>query len=197
MGVNKLNLKRAALSFQGLLDVEYRIIVGRKGKKTEFLIEFKKENFFHLVGLQKLNDIVYPTENKERIFDLIIEDQITEDFISRSNKFQTINSERIIPFNNIEKIMDSNNLVFKFNRSHNNWTNMKCKFILENLENENNPIYVFIDGEYELNEKMFCRSFFIKTNRDYTAGNTKTTLLYKEKINKETGKSIIQFDKLK
>lgn len=195
-GVNKLSLKKAALSFKELLNIEYRIIVGRKGIKTEFVIEFRKENFFHLAGLQKLTDIIYPTENKERIFDLIIEDQITEDFISKSSKFQTINSERIIPFNNIEKIMDSNNLVFKFNRSHNNWTSMECKFILENLENDD-PIYVFVDGNYELKEKMFCRSFFIKTQKDFTKGNTKMTLLYKEKINKKTGESTVQFNKLK
>lgn len=73
---------------------------------------------------------------------------------------------------------------------------MECKFILENLENDKS-IYVFIDGEYELNEKMFCRSFFIKTNKDFTNKNTKMILLYKEKINKETGESTIQFNKLK
>lgn len=103
-GVNKLNLKVAALSFKKLLNIEYKIIVGKKGRLTEFLIEFKKENFFHLTGLQKLDDIIYPTENKEKIFDLIIEGQITEDFISKSSKFQKINSERIIPFINIEQI---------------------------------------------------------------------------------------------
>ena len=194
-GVNKLSLKSAALSFNNLLDIEYKIIVGRKGIITEIIVEFRKENFFHLVGLQKLNDINYPTENKEKVFDLIIEDKITEDFISKSRKYEVANIERITPFVKIEEIMDSNNLVFKFNRSQSNWTSMDCKFILENIDNEES-IYIFIDGNYELKQKMFCRSFFLKTQKDFTRGNTKMALLYKEKINKKTGISIIQFNKL-
>lgn len=163
-GVNKLSLKSAALSFNNLLDIEYKIIVGRKGIITEIIVEFRKENFFHLVGLQKLNDINYPTENKEKVFDLIIEDKITEDFISKSSKYEVANIERITPFIKIEEIMDSNNLVFKFNRSQSNWTSMDCKFILENIDNEES-IYIFIDGNYELKQKMFCRSFFLKTQK--------------------------------
>lgn len=191
-----MNLKKAALSFKELLDIEYRIVIGRRGITTELIIEFRKENFFHLIGLQKLEDINYPTENKEKLFDLIITDYLTDDFISKSNKYETINLERIIPLIRIEEIMDSNNLVFKFNRSQSNWTNMDCKFILENIDN-NRSTYIFIDGNYELKENMFCRSFFIKTQKDFTKGNTKMALLFKEKINKKTGESIIQFNKLK
>ncbi|MBU5424893.1 hypothetical protein KQI41_00605 [Tissierella pigra] len=181
-----MSLKSAALSFKNLLDIEYKIVVGRKGITTELIIEFKKENFFHLVGLQKLNDINYPSENKEKVFDLIIENQITESFISKSSKYEVTNIERITPFVKIEEIMDSNNLVFKFNRSQSNWTSVECKFILENIDS-GGSIYIFIDGNYELKEKMFCRSFFLKTQKDFTNGNTKMVLLYKEKINKKTG----------
>ena len=42
----------------------------------------------------------------------------------------------------------------------------------------------------------FRRSFFPKGDKDYTAGQAKYTLLYKKKINKITGESEIQYDKL-
>lgn len=190
-----MNLKKAALVFQELLDIEYKIIVGRKGKTTEFTIGFSKEHFFHLVGLHKLNDLNFPTKNKERLFDLIIDDEITEDFILKSSKANPIISERIEPFIDIVNIIDDNNLVFKFNRSRNNWTNMRCKFILENIE-QDKTVYVFIDNDKK-NDKMFCRSFFLKTRNDFTTGSTKMALLYKEKINNRTKESTIQVDKLK
>ena len=60
-----------------------------------------------------------------------------------------------------------------------------------------NPIYIFIDSDSKGDEQLFCRSFFTKTNRDYTAGNTKMAMLYKEKRNKLTGEVLVQFDKLR
>ena len=55
--------------------------------------------------------------------------------------------------------------------------------------------YLFIEKR-NYSEKQFCKSFIQESNIDYTYGQTKMTLLYKEKINKITGKSEIQYDKL-
>lgn len=58
-----------------------------------------------------------------------------------------------------------------------------------------------IDTQYEIiigrkGQIHFRRSFFPKGDKDYTAGQAKYTLLYKKKINKITGESEIQYDKL-
>ena len=55
--------------------------------------------------------------------------------------------------------------------------------------------YLFIEKR-NYSEKQYCKSFIQENNIDYTYGQTKMTLLYKEKINKITGESEIQYDKL-
>lgn len=40
-------------AFEKLLDIQYRIIIGRKGKTTELYIRFSKHDFHHLMGLGK------------------------------------------------------------------------------------------------------------------------------------------------
>lgn len=46
------DLKAAAMCFNNLLNTKYRIILGKRGRLTEFNITFQKEDFFHLIGLQ-------------------------------------------------------------------------------------------------------------------------------------------------
>lgn len=45
-------------------------------------------------------------------------------------------------------------------------------------------------------DNYYCKSLFFKDNNDYTKGQTKYTLLYKEKINLKTGEVQIQYDRL-
>lgn len=42
------DLKAAALTFQSLLNIKYKIILGKKGRLTEFCIGFEKTDFFIL-----------------------------------------------------------------------------------------------------------------------------------------------------
>lgn len=92
----------------------------------------------------------------------------------------------------IEQILDSNNLAFKFNKARNSWSLIDCKYIFENLDYDKS-LYVFIDNRTE-NDSNYCRSFFPREDSDYTKGQTKMTLIYKEKINLTLNESIIQLD---
>lgn len=192
---------KAAIAFESLFNIEYKIITGRKGKTTEFTIGFRKSDFFHLVGLQKLKDIDFPTKSKEKLFDLIITGKINDSFISKSKYYKSDDNnnyigvkERLSYFCNIDKIMDSNNIIFKYNANRNRWSEIKAEFVLENKDYKK-IVYVFIDKDTTDN-KRFCRSFFPKGKVDFTAMNTKLTLLYKEKIDKTKRESIIQLDKI-
>ena len=63
-------LKEAAVSFEKLLDTEYKIIVGRKNKLENINIKFDKTHFVHLSGLHKLKDLSdIRTVDREKIFD--------------------------------------------------------------------------------------------------------------------------------
>ena len=61
-------LYNAAVEYQRLQNVVYKIIVGRKGKSYTLQLHFPPESFFHLTGLQHLTDITFPSTNKERIY---------------------------------------------------------------------------------------------------------------------------------
>ena len=48
------HLYACAKAFEHLLDFQYHIIIGRKGKSVELNILFDSTEFHHLIGLHKL-----------------------------------------------------------------------------------------------------------------------------------------------
>lgn len=71
-------------AFEKLLDIQYRIIVGRKGKATELCTGFSKLDFHHLMGLGKLKDLRIATHNRGIVFDEILSGKTTYETISKS-----------------------------------------------------------------------------------------------------------------
>lgn len=49
----------AAIIYEKLKDIVYKIVVGRKGKSYSIMLHFPPESFFHLAGLQHLTDITF------------------------------------------------------------------------------------------------------------------------------------------
>lgn len=195
-------LKACAISFQNLLSIQYKIMLGRKGKETELILTFDKKDFHHLVGLKKLEDMPNLKRDRAVIFDEILQGIITYDMISKSSFFEKDEEKnqfgirnRIDYFIHIEKILDSNNLSFKYNKNKNAWSLIDGEYIFKNLDFDK-EVFVFIDQRKD-DKSKFCRSFFPKENRDYTKDQIKMALIYKEKINLTLGESIIQLDKRK
>lgn len=187
------NLKSAALVFNGLLAVKYKIILGKRGNLTEFSIGFEKEDFFHLIGLQYLRDIPQLKKNRGIIFDKIISGEITESLISKSSFYEDIR-QRIIDFIAFEELLDSNELVFKYARNRATFSNILAEYLLKTRYNCRTS-YIFLDRSNDRSDK-FCRSFFFNENNNYTLNQIAMTLLYKEKV-LANGESIIQLDKIK
>lgn len=113
--------------------------------------------------------------------------------ILQSRYFNDIQN-RLQSFVNIEKLIDSNQLIFKYNTHNNSLSVIQAEYLLS-TPYCNNDIYIFLDKNKNTGN-YFCRSFFPKDKKDYTIGQTSYTLLYKEKINTVTGKAEVQFDKL-
>ena len=65
-------LQKCAKAFEKLLETQYRIIIGRKGKTVELVIGFSKLDFHHLMGLGKLKDLRIAKQNRGSVFDEII-----------------------------------------------------------------------------------------------------------------------------
>lgn len=175
------NIFNAAIKYQKLLDCQYNFIVGCKGKEYPISLTFSNDEFHHLAGLQYLNDIRYIRRtSRAEIFINIIQGSINDDYLSKSSNYSDI-LQRLDDITDLEKFLDSNKTIFKFNRSANPHSMINADFILKNNENKINT-YFFIqrksDGTY------FGKSIFSRKEKeyDYTQGHTQCTLLFKEKI---------------
>ena len=92
-------------------------------------------------------------------------------------------------------MLDSNDTVFKCNtKKMSEFSRIVADFELKNIYEEL-IFYLFIEKRNR-SEKLYCKSFIQESNIDYTYGQTKMTLLYKEKINKKTNERVVQYDKL-
>jgi len=178
--------------FNRLLNIQYNIILGKKGKTTPLHIFFSKQHFHHLIGLQRLKDLPQLNKDREIIFNRIINNEITYIQIKKSESFNEIR-KRFESFIMIERALDNNGLFFKFNQNLYYKTKMEAEYIIESMINDE-ILYICIDCNNE--NKYFIRSFFPKDDIDYTLGHSKHTLLYKEKIFVDTQEKIVQYDKL-
>lgn len=187
-------LQERAFAFKRLLDYECKIVLGRKGKKTELVLSFEKSDFPHLIGLHKFTDVLNGNIATGKLFDECLSGKLIYDTISKSEFFpKYIN--RFEYFNQLEKMLDSNDTVFKCNTNRmSSFSRIIADFELKNVYEEL-VFYLFIEKRYK-SDKQYCKSFIQESNIDYTYGQTKMTLLFKEKINTKTGESIVQYDRL-
>lgn len=188
-------LKKCALGFDELLKCKYHFILGRKGKIKEFTISFDKSDFHHLAGLHKLKDNAKIQYGKRAdIFDSILTGDITLEQIQKSEFYKQMEN-RLEPLCHLEEFLDNNDLIFRYNEKVNQYSVIKADYLLEN-QFEGQSVYLFLGArEKEENEQM-CRTFFPKQEVDYSIGQAKYTLLKKEKINIESGKVRIQYNRL-
>ena len=187
-------LQERAIAFRQLMNYQYVIKLGRKGQIYSFVIDFQKQDFFHLIGLQKLIDLRFLKRSAEYIFNSCLKGKLTYSMLEKSEYFDEL-GYRFEYFHLLEKILDDNELVFKCNiNSMRVYSNIKADYMLQNFRND---LIFYIFTEKRTNaDTQFCKSFFENSEKDYSKGQTKMTLLYKEKINKITGESEIQYDKL-
>ena len=180
-------------TFEKLLDIQYHIIIGRKGKTTKLCISFSKLDFHHLMGLGKLKDLRIATRNRGIVFDEILSGKITYETISKSHYLHLIEN-RFRPLAHIETLFDDNRLVFRYNMKANQFSVIDADYLLS-TPYAKNDIYILLAKQKETG-RYFCRSFFPKEQKDYTKGQAIYTMLYKEKIFLSTGLNQIQYNRL-
>lgn len=185
-------LKECALAFERLCTVQYRMIIGRKGKTTELLVEFKPLDFHHLMGLGKLKDLRVSSQPRQKVFTDILTNKLTYNDASRSRYFSNIEN-RFGPLSKIENFFDSNRLIFRYNQKQNVFSLIEADYLLS-TPYEDTDVYIFL-SQTPNSDTYYCRSFFPKENKDYTVGQAIYTLLFKEKINLVTGKKEVQYDR--
>lgn len=186
------NITDCINAFVPLLHTEYEIILGRKGVAVTIRLAFDKKDCFHLMGLQYLKD--YPELNRDRgkIFDELAEGVILVDKLEASVFYHKI-KERINFLPLLEDILDSNDTIFKYNKKANTYSVIDADYLLKNNMDSRN-IFLFLSKKKD--DTYFCRSFFPVEKMDYTRNQASWTLLYKRKINTETGAGKVLYDKI-
>lgn len=95
-------LYSTAVKYGELRNVGYHIVLGRKQKAYHIQLRFPYDSFFHLIGLQHLKDLTYPSRNKERIYKEIRGKNITYEMVSQSHYFEEFHiRERIENLNSL------------------------------------------------------------------------------------------------
>lgn len=179
-------LYKSAEEYAKLKNIAYEIKLGRKGKEYNLLLHFPYDSFFHLIGLQHLDDLTFPSQNTERIFKEILNGNITLDFLKKSPHYEPFKiEERMTNLYLIENIIESNKVAYKINpKEYIKFTSIKADYLLE-YKDLTNVFYLFLVKE-KLNPRFEkehkCCSFFKKDKTDYTVSTAKTTLLLLSKI---------------
>ena len=188
-------LKKCALSFQKLLEYEYHFVIGRKGQLREFRLGFDMADFHHLAGLHKLKDIAQIQQGmREKIFEKILQGDISMRLLKKSSYYSQMEG-RILPLTGLERFLDDNQMIFRYNEKIRKFSVIKADYLLEGNANLI-PSYLFLGARKEDEKEQMCRTFFRIKDKDYTEGQPKYTLLKKEKVHLPTGNMVTQFDKL-
>ncbi len=124
------NIYECIDSFHSLLDVEYRLVLGRKGISVSLDIFFDKKEFFHLIGLQYLTDRPELRRDRGKIFDEIKERKITREQIESSDLYERI-ADRVDMFPLLEELFDSNETIFKYNKSANRFSMIQADYLMK------------------------------------------------------------------
>lgn len=187
-------LQKCAVAYSHLLPCEYHFTIGRKGKMLTFKLDFDAADFHHLAGLHKLKDnIRFMTGKRAAIFNEVFSGKLTYAQAKQSAYFLEM-EPRLKPLVYLESFLDSNEIIFRFNEKVQKFSLIKADYLLENQYN-GNEIYLFL-AQRAGTDKQVCRSFFPKNELDYTSGQSRYTLLKKEKLNTITGEMILQYDRL-
>ena len=189
------DILQAAKSYANLLDVEYQIVLGKKNNTVTLSIVFEDTHFIHLAGLQYLKDLKKVlTGNRGQLFRRILKGSVSKKTIESSEYFSEI-ADRIEYLSYLEQIMDSNETVFKYNSRLDVFSAVQADFLMKN-EIQACNVFTFLSKNASTG-KYFCRSFFPQTDRDYSEGQTRWTLLYKKKIWKSTGQENVLYDRMR
>lgn len=79
-------LLQRALAFEKITYYKYKYTMARRGKQYIFEIDFRKSDFHHLIGLKKLIDIEAVDDDREIVFDRILNGEITHDTLIKDRK---------------------------------------------------------------------------------------------------------------
>ncbi len=97
----------ALKKYNSLLDIEYELVLGRKGRSQTISVIFDKTCWFHVGGIHYLDDtdINQNRRSLEAFYDEILNGSITEEYFRKSERYNEI-ADRIELLSKLDEIIE-------------------------------------------------------------------------------------------
>ena len=149
---------------------------------------FEREHFMHLIGLHKLTDLQIQRFRKEQMYNMVMRDELTYDYIEKSVFFSEI-KQRIELFPILETALDSNELLIKYKHGFAQGTVIMASYII--IYNYGDvTIHYFVDRDEKAN-RYFGKSFFGRSDDKFLRNQQTFKVLKLTKYDKEENSRII------
>ena len=158
---------------------KYLLRAVKKNNKLELHIAFGAENFKHLLGLHKLEDLRISKLSSNNGYMEILNGRTTFQDIKRSKYFNQI-SDRLENFSEIKTILSSKELMVK--SLHGEFNFIKADFMLTQKNDKYGYAHLFLKGT----DFTMPVTFIIHHDNSYLRNNpNKWTVLFVEEIKKQ------------
>lgn len=165
----------------------YTFTIGRKKKNKKLVIDFTNSEFFHLAGIQHINDVEFPTPKTEDNFLLIRDDITFQEKILASKQYPNI-IERITHLEHLDWLLMKPDDTVVWEQSRANFkTDLRTDYLFSRTHDS---LYDFFgikkiaDGSYKGN------TFFVETSKKYINGQTKWTVLKIERSTENSSETL-------
>lgn len=180
-------LQMSAIEFNKLTKYQYYFKIARKNVLKEFVLNFEKEDFYHLAGLHKLKDIAKVQNQKHSIvFQNILDGKISLDNIMHSEMYSEMEN-RLLPLTHLQYCIESNQIIFQYLEKNIKFSRIQADYLTEYADNTD-IVFLFLRERCSTKNKdnipqVCCESIFPRSEgRDFSFGQPIYTLLYKSKI---------------
>ena len=182
-----MDIQILAKDFERLFDIKYDLLLGRRNEAIEISIVFCDYDFHHLAGLHYLTDRIMLSRARDIVYWDIYNGVITDSDVRKSSAYEDI-VDRLDVLNQIEHLIDTNNLIFRYSPKNNHKSKIQANFVMQSfIDGKKGKAFIFLKYKDEKHKQVCCNSIFPYTNYDYTEHQTKLTLLKKTKIRISTG----------
>ncbi len=192
-------LQRIASAYQSMLQTQYYFEISKRRNLQKFILSFEKSDFYHLAGLHKLKDIelLQTGTSKSVLFEHILDGRISLEQIEKSDFYCDIEG-RLFYLEKFKELIEQNQSIFRYLDKNNKTSLIKADYLLENVSVPD-ILFIFLsERKKSTNQEvanMCCRSFFPMGKMDYSINQPTYTLLKKIKINNNTRKTTVLYDR--
>ena len=184
-------IKQCQQIFNKLLTTEYVFVLGRKGQSETIVLNFDTTDFYHIVGLQYLEDLPQLQGARDRVYQRLKDGATLLDAVRKSPHYNKIVQERMTPFLKIVSLLESDNLVFRFNRRaarHSVFSRLRFDYMFEATDPESGKtICIFLRRRSDEDNQYTLTTIFYKGHIDFSAGNTHWIVLKTDRIDNLNG----------